>query len=82
VLVGRDKVGDLTFADLVVGHAPLEERTHALANVLFKERDGIIFNRSTATARSSLNRPAHSAVRASCLSVSARHTASAASMTG
>ena len=25
--------------------APLEERKHALANVLFKERDGIIFNR-------------------------------------
>jgi ATP-dependent DNA ligase len=45
----------------------LEERKHTLANVLYRKRDGIVFNRHyDGDVRSSSNRPARSAAKA-CL---------------
>jgi hypothetical protein len=43
---------------------------------------GIAFNQTTMTARSSISMPVHSAVRASCRSDSAPHTAPAGSIVG
>jgi bifunctional non-homologous end joining protein LigD len=61
----------------------LEEPKHTLANVLYRERDGMSsINIITATARSSSSRPARSAAKALSRSTSAHRTAPAAQTTG
>jgi bifunctional non-homologous end joining protein LigD len=62
---------------------PIEQRKHALANLLFRGSDGIIFNSTIkATVRSSSRRRARSAVRASSQSGSVRTIALAGSRIG